>query len=174
MSKPQVILKEEYQEELNDLYNTCLEIGHTKEEAQKFYFKRLQYLNELEELGDPYEKVHLLKKYELSKLDGYEKLSEGNQKKLLKSLGLNIKKPIWENVFIVRDGCNLRAAIFLCGEERTDKEWINMRVDGQISFFSSIRNGGSDDHDRHDACTCACGSQADDAQHVDDGPVAHA
>lgn len=130
--------RESWQEELEGLYKTAIEIGHTAQEAIEFCKIRMAYLNECEDYGDPAESVELLHKYPKKHLDGYDNLSDKAKKNILWELGFNTKKPIWENILIYMDGSKAKIDLFVCGTERTDAGWTDQKK-SPASFEARVR-----------------------------------
>ena len=124
-------VKEQYQEELHDLFTKALSLGYNAKEAQAFCMKRLEHLVYCEDKSNPADSVKIRKMYAKDKIAGYTKVDKETQEGILWFLGIDTNYPVWEDVVIVAKGCKQSIEVMVCGQERTDKEWINKRMDGR-------------------------------------------
>lgn len=122
-----------------DIYQAALEAGYTKKKAQALSLRKLQ-------LSEKYDTDQLececsirrqIPKRYFTEWDSYAGSPEKKQQKLWE-MGYDTTRNVWEDICIFRERGRVIVEECVVGDERTDKAWVNLLIEGShVASFAA-------------------------------------
>lgn len=135
-------MKTEEQEILENIYNTAIECGKTPEEARELMAMKCTVLDSLD-VPALEKKLKIRRQLAVKDLSTIESFNKDNQRRYLWKLGFNTEEYFyWFDVVVYKRDTKTVVEKVIVGQERTDDEWVNLRINGirVASFEAQVAN----------------------------------
>lgn len=120
-----------------DFYKAAIEAGYTKEWARKISLRKIE-LEQKYSIAELEMDCGIRRQIPKRYLTGFEEMGEADKKAALHEMGISTYKAWWEDVCIFRERGMVLVEECVVGDERLDKAWTSLTVDGKhVASFAA-------------------------------------